>query len=102
MISILIPTKNRGHKLKELVGGIFSTASNPQNIEICFYIDDDDTTSMRILDSIKSHFQNVKYLAGCKIIFSDMWNKLLSIASGDIYMICGDDVIFKTKNWDTA
>ena len=40
--SILVPTRARPSNMKRLCNSVFSTASNPESVEVIFYIDDDD------------------------------------------------------------
>jgi len=69
------------------------TAKNP--LDIVAYIDRDDEVS-----EFKAKELGISYLMGPKVVFTDYWNQCASIAQGDIYMQCGDDVVFRTPNWD--
>lgn len=99
MISVLIPTRGRADKLHSLVKNIFHSSCTPDKIQVCFYVDDDDGNTLTEVKILSANF-NVSCKEGPKVVFSDMWNQLLDIAEGDILMICGDDVKFKTQKWD--
>uniref|UniRef100_A0A7C3SMM6 Glycosyltransferase n=1 Tax=Dictyoglomus turgidum TaxID=513050 RepID=A0A7C3SMM6_9BACT len=101
MISILIPTRGRHERLRSLVKNILNTSLYSESNEICFYADEDDTSTIKELEILSRDFCDVvKFKKGPKVIFSDLWNQCLSIATKDYYMICGDDVVFETQNWD--
>jgi hypothetical protein len=41
-----------------------------------------------------------QWVRGPRITLSDCWNKCAKRASGEIFMQCNDDVIFRTSNWN--
>lgn len=98
MISILIPTRGRTESLKRTIQSARDTANAPEEIEICIYIDDDDIAS-RECEWPKEW--NIRIAIGKRIILGNMWNKCAAIASGDILCQGNDDIIFRTKGWDT-
>jgi hypothetical protein len=93
MISILIPTRKRPHNIQKLWDSITRTVHNPIDIELVLYIDEDDK-------SYKNLKMPYKKVNGERIVLSDMWNVCAKEATNDIMMYCGDDVLFRTKNWD--
>ena len=100
-ISILIPTKGRHKKLRRLIDNIFSTSNDSKNVEIVFHIDSDDVLSLEEINNYRKSSPNDIFVSkGKDIIFSDLWNHCIRYATGNIFMICGDDVTFKTQNWD--
>jgi glycosyltransferase involved in cell wall biosynthesis len=102
--SIIIPTKNRVAAIQELIETIFNTSDFFEKIEICFYIDNDDIESKEhILYLIYKYGKNIKYITSeKKLNLSQMWNYAYEqISTGDIIMLCGDDIRFRTKSWDT-
>jgi len=100
MISILVPTRGRPNNMVRLWDSIENTVSNPKNVEIIFYIDDDDKQSIELVKKQKPLKCVVKYIIGERIVLSKMWNECHKIAKGPYYHHCGDDVVFRTKNWD--
>jgi hypothetical protein len=96
MISILCPTRGRPDNVVRKVQSILSTASEPNLVEILFYVDlDDYTFPNEILE-----FSNVKKVVGPRMWLSILQNVLYAQASGEIIMYSGDDVVFESNNWD--
>lgn len=94
MISILVPTRNRPDNIIRLWESIKDTADNLDDIELITYIDNDDTS----YESLNVPMTRVR---GDRIVLSEMWNKCYEASRGEILMHCGDDLVFKTKGWDT-
>lgn len=105
MISILVPTRRRHHRVKAFIDNIKATVSDINNIELLLYIDgDDDATDIgglvRYGDSLRvfgycSQGGKPKFLSGC---YNVLWHK----AVGDILMYASDDIAFRIKGWDDA
>ncbi len=99
-ISLLCPTRKRPNFMKELWQSAYNLAEQKNNLEIVFYIDSDDTESIEMYKTMGSN---------CKAVIDDrgegnlsaMWNRCHEIASGEIFMHCGDDIRFRTPKWDT-
>lgn len=102
MISLLTPTRGRPTNMLRLCRSAEETADNPNNIEIVFYIDNDDEISLNQFHEICDigFAINVYAQIGERILMSNMWNECYKIAAGSIYMYCGDDIIFRTEKWD--
>lgn len=81
--------------MKRVVASARETAKDPQQIEFIFYIDNDDTESQETAKALE-----VKTVIGPRITLSQMWNECYKIAVSDIYMHGGDDLIFRSPNWD--
>ena len=103
-ISIILPTRDRINAVTELIQTIYDTSDDFSKVEICLYIDPDDNNSKEgLLKLIEIYGQNVKFTT-CneKINLSQMWNYAYdNISTGEIIMLCGDDIRFRTKSWDT-
>lgn len=100
-ISLLLPTRERPENLARLYESAFDTADRPGKIEVVCYIDEDDNS----YDSM--NFYNLTKIRGSRehdgiTNLSVMWNKCWENATGDIFMHCGDDIVFRTQGWDTA
>ena len=93
LISILLPTRNRPHNLKRLYESVRATAS--QMPEFSVYADEDPASA-----ELARSLGMVVTLGTRRILLSDMWNVAYRAATGDILMLCGDDIIFRTPNWD--
>lgn len=89
MISILCPTRNRPVRFAEMCASARNNAVGP--IEILAYQAIDDISVLAGADRV---------YRGERIPNSDTWNVLAGYAVGDIFMLCGDDVVFRTAGWD--
>lgn len=95
-ISILCPTRGRPENVKRLLDSIKETSTvMPQ---VVFYRDDDDAPFP--LDFYWSQRMNVKVVNGPRIKMAEMWNRCAEVAEGEILMVAGDDIVFRTKGWD--
>lgn len=93
-ISLLLPTRKRPEMFTKMYESAFATASDPNNIEVVAYIDDDDDS----YDDIE--FKQLIKVRGRRIVLSEMWNRCWAEATGEVFGHIGDDVIFKTQGWD--
>lgn len=93
MISVLLPSRNRPDQLQRLVDSIHTTAS--KYVEVVVYVDDDEP-QIEQYDSIP----DIHLVQGPRITLSDMWNECWKQATSEIFMQCGDDIIFRTQGWD--
>lgn len=99
MISIIMPTRNRPVNLRRLFQSLIDTCDNVNNIEICLRIDNDDI----LTETATSEFSNlnIKITKGNRSVNnSNYWNDAWRSSTGDILMMCGDDFIFRTQDWD--
>lgn len=103
MISLLTPTRGRPANMLRLCKSVEETACNPNDIEIVFYIDIDDTKSKEQFHEIcdAGFATNVYACIGKRILLSRTWNTCFEISEGPHYMLCADNIVFRTKNWDT-
>lgn len=104
IISIVFPTRNRPNNCNRIINSVKDTVSDERlnNIEFCLYIDDDDIITIPELENLKKLTNmNIKYIQGPRICLSKMWNEAYEkLSKGNIIMQCGDDVIFRTCDWD--
>jgi hypothetical protein len=75
-----------------MAASAYSTAQG--KFEIVAWLDDDDPKAKEYPD-----LPFVRYLHGPREIQSNLWNRCWEQANGDIAMLCGDDVQFRTKGW---
>lgn len=97
-ISLLTPTRKRPENVERFWHSALAFAKNPENIELSLYIDKDDRLTQKKCKVLKE--KNVVVTIGPRIILSKTWNVACKKASGEIFMLCGDDLIFRSKNWD--
>ena len=94
MISVCLPTRGRPDRFLHLCQTLLDLADKPDEIEIISYHDNDDPSRYQYIG-------NHKEIVGDRIVMSDMWNKCWEKATGPIYMVTMDDIVFMTKGWDT-
>lgn len=100
-ISLLVPTRHRANRLLQMWQSAQNTSSNKENLELIIAIDDDDKESCECLGNIND--SRVKSIIKPRSKnLSKMWNDCYDISSGNILMHAGDDIIFRTQNWDKA
>ena len=102
-ISIICPTRKRKKDVARLLKSIDDTVDTPDNVEIVFVIDDDDSESVAFVDQIGPKLSfGVKRVVveRNKYIFSDLANQALDSCSGELYLAIGDDGVFRTEGWD--
>tara|TARA_E500000318_G_C3489487_1_gene183734 strand:- start:70 stop:822 length:753 start_codon:yes stop_codon:yes gene_type:complete len=102
-ISLLVPSRERLNLKLTLISSIITTVKNINNVELIFGIDEDDPTKnivKKISDAIPFvkiiDIQNNKKFIG----INKIWNLLYPHAEGNILGYIGDDMVFKTENWD--
>lgn len=102
-ISLLLPTRQRPHWLQRLATSARVTAHEPHNVEIVTYIDEDDFMydTLHELDLQWIRVRGPRHHDG-HVNLSIKWNECWKSATGDIFMHCGDDIVFRTDGWDTA
>lgn len=98
VISILCPTRGRPDNVRKLVESALETAQRPRDIEILFYVDTDDSSFPH---ELVSKFPNqIKVINGPRMWISNSHNVLYAFSSGEILMTAGDDMEFRTNEWD--
>lgn len=65
-------------------------------IEVCALVDEDDETR-------KDYPTGPRYtIREAGPITTDIWNQAIEPATGDVFMLAADDIIFRTDGWDMA
>lgn len=79
-----------------------SMAKDPKQIEMCLYIDSDDKVLLEseYFNDVVKKDSKINFVSGPRVVLSQMWNEAAKISHADILMHCGDDIIFRTQNWD--
>ena len=102
-ISLLVPSRERLNLKLTLISSILTTVKDINNVELLFGIDEDDPTrdiAYKISNAIPFvkiiDIKNDKKFIG----INKIWNMLYPHAKGDILGYIGDDMVFKTENWD--
>ena len=104
--SLIAPTRERTNGVNCLLNSIQNTASNLDDIEILFAVDEDDIATIQYFNTIQhqvlypnlhiSHHirQRTEFLNG------DYYNWLASMAKGEFIWAVADDVVFLVQHWD--
>jgi hypothetical protein len=102
-IAIIAPSRERMNRRLTLISSIITTVSDINNINIYLGVDEDDPTRdlayklaaaipcLKIVD-IKN---NGKFIG-----LGKMWNTCVKASTEEIISMIGDDMVFKTPNWD--
>jgi len=96
MISIITPTRGRPELAKRMYESALSTAKQPENLQILFYLNHDDEK----LEHYKSLISEKNYYIGPDQSTCYSWNLMCEKTTNDIVMLVGDDVQILTNNWD--
>jgi len=105
-ISILIPTLNRPQNIEDFSVSVNNTTKDPHDVEIIFGIHEEDEASKnRVLElqsklKISIRYEIIQRYSDGKVHLSFLWNQLYEKAKYPILGYFGDDVLFKTQNWD--
>lgn len=103
-ISLLVPSRERLNLKLTLISSIITTVNNINDVELIFGIDEDDPTRDTVY-KIAAAIPFVKIVDiknnGKFVGINKIWNLLVPHASSDILGYIGDDMIFKTPNWDS-
>lgn len=95
MISLLVPTRKRPKEFKRFYESAMAMADNPEDVEIVAYVDQDDKSYNSL------NLPRLVYVCGKRVVLSEMWNECWKLAKGPYYGHMGDDIVFKSKGWDT-
>lgn len=96
VISVVCPTRNRPDNVRKLVASARSRADHPEQLQLVFYVDDDDQTFPLTAG------EDISIVRGPRFTLSLMYNVCLPAVRGDIIMYAGDDLEFISQGWDTA
>lgn len=102
-IALLVPSRERIDKKIALIESIKNTVSDLDNIKLYFGIDDDDPLAKSAEEiSQKNSFVKIVNIKneGKFLGLGKLWNICAFQAKEDILSMIGDDMLFKTKNWD--
>lgn len=95
-VSVLMPTRGRPLNVERLLSSAYASATLPP--EVIFYLDDDDPTLDQVVRTIERY--SARYHIGSRPLLSDAWNTLARLATHDVLMQCGDDIVFRSHYWD--
>jgi glycosyltransferase involved in cell wall biosynthesis len=98
-ISVVLPSRGRPKRLKKLLESILETTNNLTTVEVIILLDSDDE-----FNYTQRQFGELN----CKFFIGDPGRSMgalnrecLSKATGQVNFFTNDDVIFRTKDWDS-
>jgi hypothetical protein len=102
-IGILVPSRERLNLKLTLISSIITTVNDINNVVLYFGIDDDDPTKEMVY-KIAAAIPFIRIIPvhneGQFIGINKIWNILAAECKEDIFGYIGDDMIFRTPNWD--
>ena len=93
MLSIIFPTRNRPENLVRFHKSLVDTCSVMP--EVVVYVDNDDVASIPVADKL-----GFKHIQGPRHALSECYNEAFALATGNLLMYGGDDLVFRTPGWD--
>lgn len=99
--SIIFPTRERPSLLLDLLASIHQTTANPALIEVLVGYDDDDQSTIDLLPQLAFPWLKMLGRARGNNLSRDYHNWLYRQSTGRFIIVCNDDVIFRTQDWDT-
>ena len=102
-IAILVPSRERMNKRLTLLFSILTTVKDINNINVYYGVDEDDPT-LETIEKISKAIPCVKVIKikneGNFLGLGKLWNILTKETTEEIISMIGDDMVFKTPNWD--
>ena len=103
-ITLLVPSRERINEKRNLINSIVNTVEDINNITLYFGIDDNDPTKGQITHIVKQYpfikiveiHNNGKFEG-----LGKLWNICARASNEEVMAMIGDDMEFRTKNWDT-
>ena len=92
MISILTPTRGRPANVRRLITSVFSTAEQPSQVELLFYVDSDDETFPEEVIS-----ENIRVVRGPRMWLSVLQNILYANCRGEIVNVLQNHALGQTE-----
>jgi len=105
-IALLMPSRERLNLKLTIISSIMTTVKDINNVTLYMGVDEDDPTkeiSQKIANAIPFvKYVNLPVVVGETPNIHKMWNICARESSEEILGMIGDDMIFKTPNWDEA
>jgi hypothetical protein len=103
-IAILVPSRERMNNRLTLLFSILTTVDNLDNVTLYYGVDKDDPTR-DIIKKVEKGITCLKVIDidnnGKFLGLGKLWNILVDNSDEEIISMIGDDMVFKTKGWDT-
>jgi hypothetical protein len=102
-IAILVPTRERMNNRLTLLFSILTTVNDINNVNIYYGVDKDDPT-LDLIKKVANGIPSLKVIEinneGKFLGLGKLWNILVNQSNEEIISMIGDDMVFKTKDWD--
>lgn len=102
-IAILVPSRERMNKRLTLLFSILTTVKDINNVNVYYGVDEDDPT-LETIEKISKAVPCVKVIRikndGKFLGLGKLWNILTDETTEEVISMIGDDMVFKTPNWD--
>lgn len=98
-IVLLLPTRGRPDNIVRMLQSLHE--SSHVMPEVIARIDDDDEEIKSALDQLIAAGEKISYRIGPRITLTEYWNEISGFSSAEIVMFAADDIVFKTKGWDS-
>lgn len=102
MIDLLCPTRKRPHRVAQLLESAERLMDPVMPVRAYFYVDDDDGETQNKTAEITERFKRVQpvFVQGPRRCLSECWAEVYPKGSGEIVMLCGDDIVFESERWN--
>lgn len=98
-VSVLVPTRKRPARLGIMLASYERTTRDVEGqSELVFRIDDDDDETYSLLSDYR-HLVIVGPRKQGYASMPDFYNEMAKFATGDVFMIGNDDMVFRTPGW---
>ena len=97
-ISILCPTRGRPESCAEMLRTIKQSVSNPHNVRVLLYVDDDDPCVDRYVPLHDPG--NVEVVIGAPVGVGHAWNELAKLTDADLLWMGNDDLRYEQHGFD--
>lgn len=102
-IAILVPSRERMNNRLTLISSIVTTVKDINNVTLYFGVDEDDPT-LFLARKLEAAFPFLKIIEiknnGQFLGLGKLWNILTDSSTEEIISMVGDDMLFRTQNWD--
>lgn len=100
-ICLLCPTRGRSLIMDNVWFSARDTASSFERLEIFYYIDLDDLSSIERAKQLRKEDERVNFFVSNRPArLAVAYNTLFELSNADVFFIVSDDVIVETKRWD--
>ena len=103
-IALLLPSRQRLNKFLTFLTSVVATAKDIKNVTIVLGVDEDDP-NFESYKRIANNLNFVQFSSFPQNTFKEQglsgyWNKMVEECDSDILAMVGDDMMFKTEDWD--